>query len=89
MTDRHLRMDIVSRGGRQDAQNLEYRDKSILLHVTHADSLVQTHQRGGSADHDGPTASTSEACKREHYARPRHVLLRTEPQIIHFRGGKF
>ena len=31
------------------------------------------HLRGGSADHDGSAASTSEARKRQHCARPGHV----------------
>ena len=72
--DRNLRMDIVvRRGGLRDAPNREYREKSILLDVTHADPQAQIHLRGGSADHDGSAASTSEARKRQHYARPGHV----------------
>ena len=68
---KNLRMDIVvSRGGLRDAPNREYREKSILLDVTHADPQAQVHLRRGSADHDGSAASTSEACKRQHYARP-------------------
>ena len=67
-------MDIViRRGSLRDAPNREYRDKSILLDVTHADPQAQVHLRGGSADHDGSAASTSEARKRQHYARPGHV----------------
>ena len=67
-------MDIViRRGSLRDAPNREYRDKSILLDVTHADPQAQVHPRGGSADHDGSAASTSEVRKRQHYARPGHV----------------
>ena len=71
---KNLRMDIVvSRGGLRDAPNREYREKSILLDVTHADPQAQVHLRRGSADHDGSTAFTSEARKRQHYARPGDV----------------
>ncbi|CAN0507989.1 unnamed protein product [Laminaria digitata] len=69
--DRNLRMDIViRREGFRDAPNREFRDKSILLDVTHACPQAQVHLRGGSADQDGSAASTSEARKRHHYARP-------------------
>ena len=58
--DRNLRMDIVvRRGGLRDVPNREYRKKSTLLDVTHADRQAQIHRRGGSADHDGSAASTS------------------------------
>ena len=60
-------------GSLRDAPNREYRDKSILLDVTHADSQAQVNLRGGSADRVGSAASTSEARKRQHYARPGHV----------------
>ena len=74
--ERNLRMDIViMRGGLRDAPNTEYRDQSILLDVTHVDPQAQVHLRGGSADHDGSAASTSEARKRQHYARPGHVSV--------------
>ena len=64
--DRKLRMNIVvRRGGLRDAHNRGYRDKSVLPHVTHADPQAQIHLRGGSADHDGSAASTSEARKRQ------------------------
>ena len=43
------------------------------MDVTHADSQAQVHLRAGSADHDGSADSTSEARKRQHYARPGHV----------------
>ena len=67
-------MDIViRRGSLRDAPNLEYRDKSVLLDVNHADPQAQVHLRGGSADHDESSASPSEARKRQHYARPGHV----------------
>ena len=50
----NLRKDIViRRGSLGDAPNREYRDKSILLDVTHADPQAQVHLRGGSSDHDG------------------------------------
>ena len=72
--ERNLRMDIViRRGSLRDPPNREYRDKSILLDVTHADPQAQVHLRGGSTNHDGSVASTSEARKRQHYARPGHV----------------
>ena len=74
--DRNLRMDIgVRRGGLRDAPNREYREKPILLGVTHADLQAQAHLRGSSAGHDGSTASTPEAYKRQHYARPGHVYF--------------
>ena len=67
-------MDIVIRSGSlRDAPNREYRDKSILLDVTLADPQAQVHLRGGSADHDGSAAFTSEARTRQHFARPGHV----------------
>ena len=67
-------MDIViRRGSLRDAPNREYRDKSILLDVAHADPRAQVHLRGGSADHDGSAASTSEARECQHYARPGHA----------------
>ena len=72
--ERNLRIDIViRRGSLRDAPNLEYRDKSVLLDVPHADPQAQVHLRGGSADHDESAASTSAARKRQHYARPGHV----------------
>ena len=46
---------------------------SIQLGVTHADPQAQVYLRGGCADHDGSGASTSEARKCQHYARPGHV----------------
>ena len=66
---------VIRRGSLRDAPNMEYRDKSILLDVTHADPQAQVHLRGGSADHDGSAASTFEASKRQYYARPGHVFF--------------
>ena len=40
-----------------------------MLGVTHADLQAQIHLPGGSADHDGPAASTSKARKHQHYVR--------------------
>ena len=68
--DRNLRMEIViERGGLRDATLPEYRNKAIRLDVTHADPQARVHMRGGSADRDGSAATTSEARKRNHYAR--------------------
>ena len=67
-------MDIVvRRGGLRGAPNREYREKAILLDVTHEDPQAQIHLRGGSADQDGSAASTTEARKRQDYARPGYV----------------
>ena len=41
--------------------------------MTHADPQTQVHLRSGSATSDGTAAQTSEARKRQHYARPGHV----------------
>ena len=87
--ERNLRMDIViRRGSLRDAPNREYRDKSILLDVCHADPQAQVHLRGGSADHDGLAASTSEARKRQHYARPGQVSFDERSHKCHLSGGK-
>ena len=65
----NLRMDIVvRRGGLRSTPNLENRDRSILVDVTHADPQAQVHMRTGSADHDGSAASTSE--ERQHQRNP-------------------
>ncbi len=73
-TERNLSMDIVvRRGALRDASSPAYRNKGILLDVTHADPQAQVHLRGGSATNDGKAAQTSEARKRRHYARPGHV----------------
>eukprot|EP00904_Undaria_pinnatifida_P007452 jgi/Undpi1/3837/HiC_scaffold_16.g07206.m1 len=72
--DRDLRMDIViEAGGLRDATAPEYRDKSILLDVTYADPQAGVHMRAGRANGNGSAASTSEARKRNHYARPGQV----------------
>ena len=73
----------------RDAPNRVYRDKSILLNVTHAYPHAQVHLRGGSADDDGSAALTSEARKRKHYACPGHVSFDERSQkLCHFSGGK-
>ena len=51
----------------------EYRNKAILLDVTYADPQAGVHMRTGRADRHGSAASTSEARKRNHYARPGQV----------------
>ena len=73
--DRILRMDIVVRRGLRNAPIPEYRDKSIIVDVNQSDPQSQAHLRASSADHDGSAASTSEARKRQHYARPGHVYV--------------
>ena len=52
---------VVRRGGLRNAPDPEYREKSILVDVTHADPQAQVQLRAGSADPDGSAASTSEA----------------------------
>ena len=75
-TGRGLRIDIVIKaGGLKDATALEDRDKSILLDVTYADPQEGVRMRAGSADRNGSAASTSEARKRNPYARPGHVFF--------------
>ena len=70
----NLRMGIVvRRGSLPDAPNRGYMGESILLHATHADPKAKIDLRGGSANHDGPAAYTSETHKRQNYARPGHV----------------
>ena len=67
-------MDIVTRpGALSNSSSAEYRNKGILLDVTHADPQAQVHLRNGSATSDGTAAQASEARKRQHYARPGHV----------------
>ena len=69
--DRDLRLDTVTEaGGLRDATASEYRDKSTLLDVTYADPQARVHMWAGTADRNGSAASTSEARKRNHYARP-------------------
>ena len=45
----------------------------MLLDVTYADPHAGVHMRTGIADRNGSAASTSEALKRNHYARPGQV----------------
>ena len=72
--DSDLRMDIViERGGLRDASASDFRHKSILIGVTYAYPQAGVHLRAGSPDQDGSAASTSEARKRNHYARVGHV----------------
>ena len=59
----------------RDATASEYREQSILLDVTYADPQAGVHMRAGSADRNGSAASTSEARKRNHYARPGQVSI--------------
>ena len=67
-------MDIVGRRWRlRGTPNREYKEISILLDVSQADPQAQVHLPASSTDHDGSAASTSEARKRKHYARPGHV----------------
>ena len=74
--DRDLRMDIaIGRGGLRDASASDFRHKSRLVDVTYADPQAEVHLRAGSIDQDGSAASTSEARKRNHYARGGHVSI--------------
>ena len=67
---RNLRMDIViEKGGLRDPTSSEYRNKAIRLDFTHADPQARVYMRDGSSDRDGSAASTSEARKRNYYAR--------------------
>ena len=67
-------MDIViDRGGLRDASAPDFRHKSVFIDVTYADPQAGVHLRAGSADQDGTAASTSEARKRNRFARPGHV----------------
>ena len=64
---------VIRREGHPDAPNREYREKSILIDVTHIDPQAHVPLRGGSADHDESAASASGARKSQHYARPGHL----------------
>ena len=89
--EKHLSMDIVVRAGAlANASSPENRNKGILLDVTHADPQTQVHLRNGSATNDGTAAQTSEARKRQHYARPGHVPFdeRAQLEIYHLSCGK-
>ena len=82
MADKKLPIDIViMRGGLRVALNRAYRDKSILLDVTHANPQAQVLLRGGSAGQDGSAASTSGARKRQRSSGT-CVLRRTEAQNL-------
>ena len=96
--DRSLRINIVNeRGGLRDATSSEYRNKAILVDVTHADPQARVHMRDGIADRDGSAASTFEARKRNHYARVGQVsfdershklvsLILTHPTTFNYLG---
>ena len=74
--DRDLRMTIViARGGLRDASASDFRHKIILMDVTYTDPQTGVHLRAGSADQDGSAASTSEARRRNHYARVGNASL--------------
>ncbi|CAM9629260.1 unnamed protein product [Scytosiphon promiscuus] len=64
---------VIRRGAWRNAPSSVYRNKGILLDVTHAALQAQVHLRIGSATRDGPAAQTSEARKFQHCARPVHV----------------
>ena len=65
---------VVRTWALSSASSAEYRNKGILLDVTHADPQAH-YLRNGSATNDGSAARTSEARKRQHDARPGHVSL--------------
>ena len=56
-------------GRLRDATSSEYSNNATHFDVTHADPQARVPMRAGSADRDGSAASTSEAPKRNHYAR--------------------
>lgn len=64
---------VVRRGALRNASSSAYSHKGVLLDVTHCDPQAQVHLRNGSASSDGSAAQTSEARKRQYYARPGHV----------------
>ena len=87
--ERNLRMGIaVRRGDFRGAPNREYREKSNLLDAFHANPQVQVHLQGDGADYDGSAASTSEAHRRQYYARQGRILRRMESPTCHFTCGK-
>ena len=63
---------VVRRGSLRATPKRDCRDKSILLHESHAEPQAQVHLRRSSADHDGSAASTSEARKCQHHDGPGH-----------------
>ena len=88
--ERNLPMDVViRRGSCRGAPNTEYRETSVLLDVTRADSQATVHLRGGCAEHDASAASTFEARKTPTLrSSGTRVLERTESQTYHPSGGK-
>ena len=88
--DNNLRVEsIVYIGGFRCAPIQEYRNKSILLFFIIADSQAQVYLLGSSAGNDGPAASTSKACKRQHIARAGHVSFdERSRKLAKFAGGK-
>lgn len=72
--DRSLRMGIVIESvGLRDASASDFRLESLFVYVTYADRQAGVHLRAGSYDQHGSAASTSEARRHKHYARPGHV----------------
>ena len=84
------------RGGPRDAPNPEYRDKGNLRDGADTNPNARVHLLGGSAGYDGSAASTSEARKHQHYARPgqvsfdegRHELATYEAKSLGRLGGE-
>ena len=71
-----LRMHMVTKaGGLRDATASECRNKAIFLDVTYADPQAGASMRTGSANRNGSAASTCEARKRNHNARPGQVCF--------------
>ena len=66
---------VIKRGGLRDATSSEYRNKAILLDVTHANPQARVHMRDGSNDRGGSAVPTSEARNRNHYARVGQVFF--------------
>ncbi|CAN0301499.1 unnamed protein product, partial [Scytosiphon promiscuus] len=72
--ERNLSMDIViRRGALRNAPCSVYRNKGMLLDVTHAAPRAQVQVRNDSATRDETAAQISDARKRQHDARPGHV----------------
>ena len=69
--DQNLSMDIVTRpGALTNESSAGYRTKGILFDVTHADPQAQVHLRWNRSQ-------TSEARKRQHYARQQEITTPT------------
>ena len=63
-----------SRGEASETRRHRISDtKALIIDVTYADLQAGVHLRARTADQDGSAASTSEARKRNHYARVRHA----------------